>query len=142
LLSPAERVVGTCLGHGHAWKINHFTRARIAPSRFHSKYTDTGKPHIIKEENYLLFGVVEEKAQKSESCTITFDFWTIRRHVLYDRFTNAAVVLQSVVRAHLEQRRKRAAPAWLNALQAIRSGSSPHMQPLQMAANDNLGPQT
>ena len=65
-----------------------------------------GKPHAIKEENYLLFGVVEEKALKTPSCTISFDFWTIRRHVLYDRDTNAAVVLQSAWRAYGERRRR------------------------------------
>lgn len=54
----------------------------------------------------MLFGVVEEKALKTPSCTISFDFWTIRQHVLYDRDTNAAVVLQSVWKAHTERRRR------------------------------------
>jgi hypothetical protein len=58
-----------------------------------------GSPHPIKEENYHLFGVVEEKALKTTSAVISFDFWTIRRHVLYDQRTNAAVVLQSTWRA-------------------------------------------
>jgi hypothetical protein len=65
---------------------------------------DAGLPHAIKEENYLLFGVVEEKALKTDSMSITFDFWTIRRNVLYDRFTNAAVVLQCTWRAFAEKK--------------------------------------
>ena len=63
-----------------------------------------GEPHAIKEENYLLFGVVEEKAQKAGKPVISFDFWTIRRHVLFDRDTNAAVVLQSTWRGAKERR--------------------------------------
>jgi hypothetical protein len=66
-----------------------------------------GKPHIIKEENFLLFGVVEEKALKNKSKVITFDFWSVRRNVLQDRRFNAAVVLQSVWRGFKERKRRR-----------------------------------
>lgn len=65
-------------------------------------------PHAIKEENYLLFGVVEEKALKTASVCISFDFWTIRRNVLHNRFENAAVVLQCTWRAFAEKKRRQA----------------------------------
>ena len=70
---------------------------------------------MIKEENYHLFGVVEEKALKADTPVITFDFWTIRSHVLYDRDTNAAVVLQKVWRDAAERRRTSEARAKANA---------------------------
>lgn len=69
--------------------------------------TCAGKPHIIKEENYLLFGVVEEKAMKTASKKITFDFWSVRQNVLQDRRFNAALVLQQVWRARRERRRRK-----------------------------------
>ena len=59
----------------------------------------------------MLYGVVEEKALKATPAIITFDFWTIRSHVLYDRDTNAAVVLQTAWRGVLERRRAEAARA-------------------------------
>ena len=67
-----------------------------------------GKPHPIKEENYLLFGVVEEKALASYSLSsvISFDYWTIRKDVTHDRRTGAACTLQHVWRTFAEKRRK------------------------------------
>lgn len=65
-----------------------------------------GKPHIIKEENFLLFGVVEEKAFKAKSQVITFDLWSIRRNVLQDRTFNAALILQQGWRAHRDRKRR------------------------------------
>ena len=67
-----------------------------------------GKPHPIKEENYLLFGVVEEKAlaSYSSSSVVSFDYWTIRKDVTHDRRTGAACTLQHIWRTFAEKRRK------------------------------------
>lgn len=73
---------------------------------YHITLCYAGKPHIIKEENFLLFGVVEEKAFKAKSQIITFDFWSVRRNVLQDHEYNAAVVLQNTWRTHIERKRR------------------------------------
>lgn len=65
-----------------------------------------GKPHVIKEENFLLYGVVEEKAFKAKSQIITFDFWSVRRNVLQDRTFNAALILQNCWRAYRDRKRR------------------------------------
>jgi hypothetical protein len=83
-----------------------------------------GKPHQIKEENYLLFGLVEEKAMKAASSVITFDFWSLRRNVLHNQRMNAACVLQSLWRAYHERRRRASARALRSAQRSARALAS------------------
>lgn len=85
-----------------------------------------GKPHIIKEENYLLFGVVEEKALKTASKKITFDFWSVRQNVLQDRRFNAALVLQTLWRAVRERRRRKCSARARVAAHTLRSSLRPN----------------
>jgi len=71
-----------------------------ADKRAHPSPRISGKTHVVKEENQMLFGVVAEKAlsRHSTSPLISFDYWTIRKDVTHDRRTSAACILQSVWR--------------------------------------------
>jgi hypothetical protein len=42
------------------------------------QYADAGSPHANQKKNHLLLSVVEEKALKTASVSITFDFWSMR----------------------------------------------------------------
>lgn len=59
-----------------------------------------GKSHPIKEENYLLYGVVEEKAMKAETAKIEFEYWSMRKNIMHDLRTNAATALRNVWKAY------------------------------------------
>lgn len=100
-----------------------------------------GKPHIIKEENFLLFGVVEEKALKTASKRITFDFWSARQNVLQDRRFNAALLLQQAWRALRERRRRRSSARARSAARSLRLASGLRSgAPLSPAAGEPRSP--